>query len=305
MRILESQHSSPDSQHQGYSQLVDLRHCYPFIKWAGGKTQIISNLDSMIPSEINRYFEPFVGGGAMFFHLMSDRNMRFAAYLSDINKELITAYKVVKNNVKELIQILKKHQREYNKNPSEYYYKLRDKIKPRNDVEIAARFISLNKTCYNGLYRVNRKGIFNVPIGRYKNPLICDGSNLENVSNALRYSKAVIQVSDYKEALLNAEKGDFIYLDPPYHPMSSTANFTGYTDCGFGDRDQSELAKIFVELNDRNCKVLLSNSDTPFIRRLYSDFANHTIEVNVSRAINCKASNRRGHKELLISNYSS
>lgn len=150
---------------------------------------------------------------------------------------------------------------------------------------------------------MNRNGIFNVPIGRYKNSVICDVTNLENVSNALRYSKAVIQISDYKEALLNAKKGDFIYLDPPYHPMSSTANFTGYTHSGFGDNDQLELSKIFVGLNDRGCKVLLSNSGTSFIRTLYSDFSDHIKEVNVSRAINCKASRRIGHKELLISNY--
>jgi len=231
--------------------------------------------------------------------------MRFAAYLSDINQELITAYQVVKNDLKELIQHLRKHQREYNKNPHEYYYKLRDKTKPRNDVEMTARFIALNKTCYNGLYRVNRNGIFNVPMGRYKNPVICDGTNLENVSTVLRYSKAVIQVADYREALHNTEKDDFIYLDPPYHPMSSTANFTGYTGYGFGDKDQSELAKVFAELNDRNCKVLLSDSDTQFIRKLYSGFSSYIKEIKVSRVINCKASKRLGHTELLISNYTS
>jgi DNA adenine methylase len=143
-----------------------------------------------------------------------------------------------------------------------------------------------------------------VPIGKYKNLVICDATNLENVSNTLRYSKAVIQIRDYKEILINAKKGDFIYLDPPYHPTSSTANFTGYTESGFGDNEQLELAKTFVELNDRGCKVILSNSDTPFIRRLYSEFSDYFKEVNVSRAINCKASRRIGHKELLISNYS-
>jgi DNA adenine methylase len=259
----------------------------------------------MIPPKFNRYFEPFLGGGAMFFHLISDKNMRFTAYLSDINAELITAYKVVKNNVNELIEILKRHEREYNRNPSKYYYKLRDEIKPVTDIDKTARFIALNKTCFNGLYRVNRNGIFNVPMGRYKNPLICDITNLENVSNALKYSKAAIGGSDYKTALLKPEKEDFIYLDPPYHPASPTANFTGYSDCGFGDNDQLALSKIFAELNDKKCKVLLSNSDTPFIRKLYSDFSGYIKEVNVSRVINSKASRRLGHKELLISNYSS
>jgi DNA adenine methylase len=168
----------------------------------------------MIPTKFNRYFEPFLGGGAMFFHLVSYKNMRFTAYLSDINTELITAHNVVKNNVTELIEFLKTHQREYNRNPSKYYYKLRDEIKPETDVDKAARFIALNKTCFNGLYRVSRSGIFNVPMGKYKNPLICDASNLENISKALRYSKAAIKVNDYKSALLKAEEGDFIYLDP-------------------------------------------------------------------------------------------
>ena len=198
---LESRNSKDlDNDLQGYSHIVDLRHCYLFVKWAGGKSHILSKLDSMVP--LLRYFEPFVGVGALFFHLVSNRNLRFAAYVSDMNKELITAYKVVKDNVIELIELLKKHQREYKKNPSEYYYKLRDKIKPSDDIEIAARFIALNKTCYNGLYRVNKKGIFNVPIGRYKNPLICDTSNLENASNTLRYSKAVIQIGDYRDVVL-------------------------------------------------------------------------------------------------------
>jgi DNA adenine methylase len=185
-------------QNHGYSRVVDLRDCYPFVKWAGGKSQLLSELDSMIPTKFNRYFEPFLGGGAMFFHLISDRNTRFSTYLSDINEELITAYKVVKNNVSELIQILKRHRTEYNRNPSKYYYKLRDEIKPRTEIDRTARFIALNKTCFNGLYRVNRSGIFNVPMGRYKNPLICDASNLENISKAFRYSKAatlpVIQI---------------------------------------------------------------------------------------------------------------
>jgi DNA adenine methylase len=302
---LKSQKEENHSQIHGYSHLVDLRDCYPFVKWAGGKSQLLSELDSMIPSKFNRYFEPFLGGGAMFFHLISDRNMRFSAYLSDINEELIMAYKVVKNNVSELIQILKRHGREYNRNPSKYYYKLRDEIKPATDIDKTARFIALNKTCFNGLYRVNRNGIFNVPMGRYKNPLICDTGNLENISKALRYSKAEIKVKDYKNALVEAEEDDFIYLDPPYHPTSSTANFTGYSDKGFGDDDQLELSKIFVKLDDAKCKVLLSNSDTPLIRKLYSDFSGYIKEVNVSRFINSKASRRLGHKELLISNYSS
>lgn len=281
----------------------DLPQSYPYVKWAGGKTQLLSEIDKTIPSEFNQYFEPFLGGGAMFFHIISNKDIQFTAYLSDVNEELINAFNVIKNDVEKLIEVLKNHEVEYKKNPLEYYYELRSNIKSTNNIQRAARFITLNKTCYNGLYRVNKKGIFNVPIGRYKNPVICDSDNLKKVSVALRYSKAQIQVSDYKVILLQkAEEDDFIYLDPPYNPTSSTASFTDYTNTGFNDNDQKELADIFKKLDDRKCKVLLSNSDTPLIRKLYCDF---TIQdVQALRAINCKGSKRVGHKELLIRNYS-
>jgi DNA adenine methylase len=174
-----------------------------------------------------------------------------------------------------------------------------------SNTERAARFIALNKTCFNGLYRVNRQGFFNVPLGKYKNPRICDSDNLRNVSIALGYlsNNITIKVSDYKEMLLeNAKEGDFIYLDPPYDPVSSTSYFTNYTHIGFDNKDQQELATVFRKLDDRGCKVLLSNSDTQFIRELYSDFA--IVEVDTLRAINCKGSKRAGHKELIIRNYS-
>jgi DNA adenine methylase len=277
---------------------------YPFVKWAGGKTQLLSELDRVIPSEFDRYFEPFLGGAALFFHLISNRKLSFSPYLSDLNKELIITYKIVKDNVSELLQLLKRYEAAYKSAPFGYYYELRDKLKPINDIEKAARFITLNKTCYNGLYRVNRTGIFNVPIGRYKNPLICDSNNLQNVSSALRYSKAIIQASDYRRIILdNAQKGDFIYLDPPYNPTNLTSNFTSYTEYGYGDNDQEQLASIFKKLDERQCMVLLSNSDTPFIRELYSDFMSYAKELNVLRAINCRGSKRAGHKELLIRNY--
>ena len=275
----------------------------PFLKWAGGKTQILSELEKFVPSEFNRYFEPFLGGGTVFFYLIT-KIVRYSAYLSDINEELITTYKVVKDDVERLIDLLKEHQKGYNKNPSEFYYELRDS-RPPTDVERAARFITLNKTCYNGLYRVNKRGVFNVPIGRYKNPLICDSNNLRDASLSLRDSNVIIELSDYKQILLeNAREGDFVYLDPPYNPASSTANFTFYTNSGFTNTDQKELRDVFIELTDRKCKVLLSNSDTKFIRELYSEFATYFKEVNVLRSINCKGSKRIGHKELIISNYS-
>ena len=278
--------------------------CYPIVKWAGGKTQLISNLSKHIPSRFNRYLEPFLGGAAFFFHLASDRNLRFKPLLSDTNTELINAYKVVRNSVDELIKILKYHQVQYNLSPYEYYYELRARIKPLNEVEGAARFIALNKTCYNGLYRVNKKGIFNVPMGRYKNPLICDTSNLENVSVLLRTLNTNLIASDYESFLLNnAQEGDFIYLDPPYNPVSATANFTGYTKVGFNREDQNRLANVFQKLDRRQCNVLLSNSETPYVRKLYEKFAEYMVTIDVKRQINSKATKRSGHKELLIRNY--
>jgi len=222
----------------GIDDLGLSRHCSPFVKWAGGKTQLLSELDIMIPSEFDRYFEPFLGGGAMFFHI-SSKNIQFISHLSDINEDLINAYKVVKDDVEVLIRLLKHHEKEYNNSCREYYYQLRAKIKPLTDVERAARFITLNKTCYNGLYRVNSKGIFNVPMGRYKNPLICDSENLRKVSIALRDSNAKIETIDYEDILRDKPReGDFIYLDRPYDPLSDTAYFTHYTHRGFTVQDQ-------------------------------------------------------------------
>jgi DNA adenine methylase len=277
--------------------------CNPFVKWAGGKTQLLPVLNKHVPSSFNQYFEPFLGGGAMFFYL-SSKNLPFTSNLSDINEELINAYKVVKNKVEQLIALLSYHEMEYKKSPSDYYYELRANIKPLTEVERAAKFITLNRTCYNGLYRVNSRGIFNVPMGRYKNPVICDSTNLRKVSIALRDSRAELHMSDYKDILLKeAGEDDFIYLDPPYNPVSYTAYFTHYTHSGFIKKDQEELSRIFGILSDRKCKVLLSNSNTPFIRNLYKDFVNYTEELDVVRAINSKASKRLGHKELLIRNY--
>jgi DNA adenine methylase len=278
--------------------------CYPFVKWAGGKTQLLSKFDKYFPNKITRYFEPFVGGGAVFFYIVSQKNIRFESFLSDINEELIIAYKTIRDHVEDLIAILKVHEREYKNSSIEYYYKLRTHIKPSNDIERTARFITLNKTCYNGLYRVNKNGIFNVPIGRYKNPIICDSSNLRNISIVLNHSITNLEVRDYKTILLEkTQKDDFIYLDPPYYPISLTANFTSYTNNGFTNNDQEDLARIFKTLTDRGCQVLLSNSDSEYIRELYSEFKDNIIEVKVQRAINSKASKRKGHTELIIRNY--
>jgi DNA adenine methylase len=278
---------------------------YPFVKWAGGKTQLLPQLENILPSRFNRYFEPFLGGGAMFFHLLTHTNNMFTAYLSDANEELINAFLVVKNDVNTLIEILKMHNKEYQKNPKKYYYYLRDCSNPKKKVDRAAKFIMLNKTCFNGLYRVNKRGDFNVPIGNYKNPLICDSVNLRNVSFILGKSKAKIEVADYKKILSseNYNEMDFIYLDPPYDPTSATAKFTAYTDVGFKTNSQVELAGFFKRLHKKKCKILLSNANTPFIRTLYADFAKFSMEVKALRSINCVSTKRQGHKDLLIRNY--
>jgi DNA adenine methylase len=277
------------------------------VKWAGGKTQLLDRLDKFIPLTFTRYFEPFLGGGAFFYHLISARNLRFVAYLSDTNQELINVYKVVKSNVNELIDILETYKIEYHKAPQNFYRELRDKfnIDSQTPIERAARFITLNKTCYNGLYRVNSQGKFNVPMGKYKNPVICDSKNLHNASLVLRSTDSQLYSEEYSKILTdNAQEGDFVYLDPPYDPMTATANFTGYTGFGFTERDQECLAETFEELDSRGCKVLLSNSDTEYVRKLYAGYANSIHRVDVRRSINSVASKRMGHKELLISNYS-
>jgi DNA adenine methylase len=269
----------------------------PFVKWAGGKTQLLHRLDALVP-QFERYFEPFLGGGALFFHLAS--RLDFAAHLSDANGDLVNAYSVVKSDVEGLIALLERHERSYRKAPAEYYYGLRSE-KPGGRVEAAARFIALNKTCYNGLYRVNRSGEFNVPIGRYKNPTICDREQLRAASAALNRSDARLSVADYGQALKKAREGDFVYLDPPFHPLSRTANFVDYTKSGFGEGDQVGLAHVFRDLDRRGCRVLLSNSDTRLTRELYAGFGQRRAQV--LRAINCKGSGRTGYCELLVFNY--
>lgn len=257
------------------NNLVDVRlpHTFPFVKWAGGKTQLLDRLDKCIPLAFNRYFEPFLGGGAFFYHLTSVRNLKFVAYLSDKNQELINVYKVVKSNVDQLIDILKIYKKK-SQAPKDFYRELRDRfdIENRTDIEKAARLITLNKTCYNGLYRVNSQGKFNVPMGKYNNPIICDSENLRNASLILRSIDSHLYWEDYQKILSDkAQEGDFVYLDPPYNPMTSTANFTGYTGDRFTKKDQECLAEIFKKLDARGCKVLLSNSDTEYVRELYAD----------------------------------
>lgn len=280
---------------------VQEQRFYPFIKWAGGKTQLLSQLDRRLPVRFERYFEPFLGGGAVFFHLLSSRGP-FEAHLSDVNADLITAYTVVKERVDELISVLRRHEARFGRERDHYYYELRESV-PAGAVERAARFIMLNKTCFNGLYRVNKSGRFNVPVGRYDNPRICDEQALKQAGMALGVCRARLYDRHFSEVLGRAREGDLIYMDPPYSPASSTAKFTQYTNGGFGDDDQAELCSLFEELTARGCKVILSNSDTPFIRKLYARHMRHAVRVEAARVINCNPARRRGHTELLIKNF--
>lgn len=272
----------------------------PFVKWVGGKRQLLRQFRDLglYPPEdfdpiTNTYYEPFVGGGAVFFDLLPMK-----AELSDLNYELVTTYNVIKNNVDELIKSLKKHKYE-----KEYYLKLRAKDpKKLSDIEVASRFIYLNRTGFNGMYRVNSRGEFNVPFGKYTNPIICDEENLRRASKALQ--KVTVKQRDYKNVLKKAKKGDFVYFDPPYYPVSKTASFTSYTAEAFLEDEQTELRDTFVELHKRGCFVMLSNSNTPFINKIYSGIPGVKIsKVSAGRAINSKASGRGKIAEVLVTNY--
>ena len=272
----------------------------PFVKWVGGKRQLLKQFRDLglYPPELfdpttNTYYEPFVGGGAVFFDLLPER-----AELSDLNRELVITYNVIKNNIDELIFSLKQHI--YDK---EYYLEVRAKnVNKLSDIEVASRFIFLNRTGFNGLYRVNKKGQFNVPFGRYSNPVICDEENLRRVSRELQ--NVIIKHQDYTSVLKNAQKGDFIYFDPPYYPLNRTSSFTAYTSESFLEKEQTELRDTFVELHKRGCYIMLSNSDTPFINDLYSEIDGATIhKITAGRAINSKGSGRGKITELLVTNY--
>lgn len=269
----------------------------PFLKWAGGKGQLLKQYEAFFPDKFNKYLEPFVGGGAVFFHLFNTKriNTDTPVFLIDSNEELINCYSTIKENAERLIAILTSGKYKNNKKT---FYKIR-KESPKNVYERAARVIYLNKTCFNGLYRVNSKGKFNVPFGNYKNPTICNKDNLLAVSNALQ--KVNIELGDFEKYLNYAKRGDFIYFDPPYQPLNQTSSFTSYTRDSFGIKDQERLRKVFDELDKRQCKVMLSNSDTKFIRKLYSNYRIET--VYAKRAINCKASGRGEISELVILNY--
>jgi len=270
------------------------RYPQPFVKWAGGKSQLLSQISDFLPHHFDLYFEPFVGGGAVFFHLRPRK-----AVISDANFDLINAYRVIRDDIDSLRAELDEFQE---KRISRRLYELHRKKNPDklSKVERAARFIFLNKTCYNGLYRVNRKGDFNVPFGKYSRmPKLYEGENLTEVKKLLGGTE--IEYASYETALGRASKGDFVYLDPPYSPDPKSQGFTSYTKESFSEVDQTRLAARFKDSDRRGCLLMLSNSDTRHVRSLYADF---TIErVKAGRMINCIGSERTGYNELLILNY--
>jgi len=271
----------------------------PFLKWAGGKRQLLPAIKKYIPQRFTQYYEPFVGAGAVLFSLQPAKSI-----INDTNSELINCYKVIKDYPDELLKVCQEHERN---NSKDYYYQLRSKdrqssFKQLPSVERAARIIYLNKTCFNGLFRVNSKGQFNVPYGNYTNPVIADPDLIHAVSAFLNQRSVRVCEGDFALSLLTARKGAFIYFDPPYHPISDTSSFTGYTINGFGESEQQRLKELCDKLSDRGCNVLVSNSNAPFIRELYNDSRYKIVEVNASRAINSVSSKRGKIRELLIYN---
>ena len=297
----------------------DRIECKPFIKWVGGKGQLLSEINKLYPVElgknINKYAEIFVGGGAVLFDILSKYKLD-EVYISDKNLELINTYKSIRDNVDILIKSLKEMEEQYiplnNEDRKIYYYEKREeynslKINSEvNNIEKAILFIFLNKTCFNGLYRVNKKGKFNVPMGAYKKPKICDEENLKNVSLALK--KVKIIYADYRESESFIDEKTFVYIDPPYRPLNITSSFTSYTENDFNDKEQIELAEYINVLNKKGAKIVISNSDPKnndiddnFFDKLYDNY--NINRVKATRMLNSNASLRGAINELLITNY--
>ena len=249
----------------------------------------MQDLENNFPKQFTTYHEPFLGGGAVMFNLLT-KKPQLSCNVSDFNSDLILAYVTIRDKLEKLIESLENHSKNYHKNSTEYYYEVR-KQEPKQQIEKVSRLLFLNKTCFNGLYRVNKKGQFNVPLGRYTNPNIVNKENLTAVSKILQSKKIKISCRDFEAVLGNAKKGDLVYFDPPYQPVSKTASFTNYTQFGFGEEHQARLAKLFGRLANRGVHVVLSNSDTPLIRELYKDFK--IDKIYARRAINSRA-DRRG-----------
>lgn len=267
----------------------------PFLKWVGGKAGLLAQFDEFFPAQVSRYYEPFVGGGAVFFHLRH-RFPRIRAFLCDNNAELVAAYQAVRDFPTELMLRLDEHLARYLSDREGHYYFVRSQHHLTDTVERAARVIFLNKTCFNGLWRVNSRGEFNVPIGSHKNPTLYERGNIEAASFALRDVQLAVQ--DFRDTLAETRRGDFAYIDPPYHPISLTANFTSYTKGVFGAQEQSELAALFSDAAQRGVRLMLSNSDAPFIHKLYHSFRIRI--VHARRAINSDGAKRGEVNEVVV-----
>lgn len=266
------------------------------VKWAGGKSQLLDQFSPLFPKEIKSYYEPFLGSGAVFFYIKRNYPELKNIHLSDINAELINAYTVVRDKVEQLIKVLRKHKKNHN---TEYYYQIRS-LDPKEltDVESAARFIYLNKTCFNGLYRVNSKDKFNVPIGSYKNPGILKEDVLREASRLLKGVE--FNVMSFEKIKDIAPKGSFIYFDPPYYPLKK-GSFTTYTKDVFLEAEQKKLAEVFRALDKKGCLLMLSNSDTAFIKNIYSKYKIHIVKAK--RLINSKSEGRGAINEIVVLNY--
>ena len=267
-----------------------------FVKWAGGKLQLLGQFEPLFPKEFERYFEPFVGSGAVAFYIIKKYKPK-QVFLSDTNEELVSSYNAIKDNLHELVTLLKQHKDSHQQKGKEYYYQVRS-LRPSNSTEMAARFIYLNKTCFNGIYRVNSSNIFNVPMGEYANPDIVQEEKLNEISRVLQ--NVEIKAKPFESILDKAKKNDFVYMDPPYHPLKRDS-FTTYTKDNFKEEDQIKLANVFKQLSDRGCLVMESNSDTEFIRNLYNGFKIDTVQAR--RVINSKGDGRGKINELVIRNY--
>lgn len=318
MWLIPKESKKPDDGRS--TRIFNEERVKPFLKWAGGKGQLLSEIRNYYPAElgnsINKYAEPFVGGGAVLFDILNNYDLD-EVYISDINAELINTYLIIKNNIDELVAVLQTMQNAYlpknTEERREYYLAKRDLF---NDliingdksfnIEKAALMIFLNKTCFNGLYRVNRKRLFNVPIGSYKSPLICDETNLRAVSDKLK--NVTIVCGDYRDSSKFIDSNTFVYFDPPYRPLTDTASFTAYSENLFGDNEQIELAHFVDAMHAKGAKIVVSNSDPKntnsddnFFDNIYSS---HNIKrVEASRMINCNSEARGKIKELLISNF--
>ena len=287
---------------QSITEQINISKIQPFVKWVGGKRGLLSQIIPLLPQKFNNYFEPFIGGGALFFELQKQGKLDGKkVYLFDINSELINAYNMVKESPEELISKLSEFKEQHSK---EFYYEVRAWDREENflkldDITRASRFVYLNKTCFNGLYRVNRKNQNNVPIGSYKNPNICDSDIIYSASYALQ--NATILNASYKDVLKYATKDDLVYFDPPYYPLNPTSSFTSYSEFEFLDREQEELFEVFCELDKKGALVVHSNSDTEFINALYKEYTIEKIQAN--RFINSKSSGRGKISEVLVNNY--